>query len=210
MGSIAILGAGGHGRVVADCAEAAGWTDISIFDDRPSFDFHSPWPVVGTGADLLARVAEFEGLVVGIGANPTRLNWHRQLSNAGARLMSVVHPHAMVSAHAQVGRGSVVFAGAVVNIGARLGEAVIINSGATVDHDCEIADGVHISPGAHLAGGVTVDELSWVGIGAAVREGVIIGRDVTIGAGAIVIKSVEAGLTMVGNPARPLEKRPYA
>ena len=206
MGSIAILGAGGHGRVVADCAKMAGWTDIFIFDDRPSADFDGPWPIVGTGADLLARAAEFEGVVVGIGANPTRLNWHRQLSNAGAPLVSVVHPRAVVSTYAQVGRGSVLFAGAVVNIGARLGEAVIVNTGATVDHDCEIADGVHISPGAHLAGNVKVEELGWIGIGAAVREGIVIGRNATIGAGATVIKPVETGLTMVGNPARPLEK----
>lgn len=210
MRSLAILGAGGHGRVVADCAATAGWPAITVFDDGPSPVANGPWPFVGTGADLVARLSEFEGVVVGIGANAARLDWHRRLIGLGGRLVSLIHPGATVSSYASLGAGTVVFAGAVINIGARLGQAVIINTGATVDHDAGLADGVHISPGAHLAGRVRVGEASWVGIGAAVREGVTIGKRVRIGAGAVVIKPVDDDLTVVGNPARPLEKQPNA
>ncbi len=206
MGSLAILGFGGHGRVVADCAQMAGWAEITAFDDCPSPATHGPWRAEGTGSDLLARLSEFEGVVVGIGDNTTRLDWQRQLIGQGARVVSVIHPKATVSSYAFLGVGTVVFAGAVVNIGARLGQAVIINTGATVDHDGNLADGVHVSPGAHLAGGVRVGEASWVGIGAAVREGVSIGSRVRIGAGAVVVKHVDDGLTIIGNPARLLEK----
>jgi len=210
MRSLAILGAGGHGRVVADCAEMAGWSAITVFDDRPPPVARGPWPIAGTGADLVTRLSEFQGVVVGIGDNGTRLGWHRRLIDLGGRLISVIHPNATVSSYAGLGVGTVVFAGAVINIGARLGQAVIINTGATVDHDSNLADGVHISPGAHLAGGVQIGETSWVGIGAAVREGIVIGERVRIGAGAVVVKPVDDGLTVVGNPARPPERQPNA
>lgn len=210
MRSLAILGAGGHGRVVADCAETAGWPAITVFDDRPSPVARGPWPIGGTGADLVARLSEFEGMIVGIGDNAARLDWHRRLIGLGGRLVSLIHPRATVSSYASLGVGTVVFAGAVINIGARLGQAVIVNTGATVDHDGDLADGVHVSPGAHLSGGVRVGEASWVGVGAALREGVTIGERVLIGAGAVVVKSVDDGLTVVGNPARALERQPNA
>jgi len=206
MESLAILGAGGHGRVVADCAKMAGWAAITAFDDHPSAVVDSPWPAKGTGSDLLARLSEFDGVVVGIGDNITRLDRQRRLIGLGAPVVSLVHPGATVSSYVSLGAGTVVFAGAIVNIGTRLGQAVIVNTGATVDHDNILADGVHVSPGAHLAGGVHVGEASWVGIGAAVREGIRIGGRVRVGAGAVVVKDVDDGLTVVGNPARLLEK----
>lgn len=210
MKSLAILGAGGHGRVVADCAQMAGWAAITAFDDSLSAAGDSPWQPEGTGADLASRLSEFEGVVVAIGDNTIRLDWQRRLIAFGARVVSLIHPAATVSSYASLGAGTVVFAGAIVNIGARLGQAVIVNTGATIDHDGDLADGVHVSPGAHLAGGVRVGESSWVGIGAAVREGVCIGSRVRVGAGAVVVKNIDDGLTVVGNPARLLEKRSHA
>lgn len=210
MQSLAILGAGGHGRVVADCAEAAGWSAITCFDDSPSATSQGPWPLAGTGVDLIARLADFDGVSVGIGINAVRLDWHRRLVGQGAPLVTLIHPRATVSTHAEIGVGTVVFAGAVINIGTMVGQACVINTGATVDHDNTLADGVHVSPGAHLGGGVRVGEASWVGIGAVVREGVTIGERVRIGAGAVVVKPVDDGLTVVGTPARPLEKQPNA
>ena len=202
---LAILGAGGHGRVAADCALAAGWTDIVLFDDGEARS-SGPWVVAGGRHDLIARLDDFDGVVVGIGSNAARARLTRELAQAGARLATLIHPRATVSSCAEVGTGSVVFAGAVINIGARLGQAVIVNTGATVDHDCVLAEGVHIAPGAHLAGGVTVGTESWIGVGAAVREYTAVGAGVMVGAGAVVVKPIADGLTVAGNPARPLER----
>lgn len=206
MKTLAILGAGGHGRVVADCAEAAGWDEILFFDDKRPTAVPDSWRYAGTGSDLVGRLQGLSGVVVAIGANSVRLDWHRRLAAHAAPLVSLVHPRAWLSHRAEVGPGTVVFAGAVVNVGARLGEAVIVNTGATVDHDCRLADGVHISPGAHLAGGVTVGEGSWIGIGAVVREMVDIGERARIGAGAAVVATVGSDVTVVGVPARPIRR----
>lgn len=204
MSRLAILGAGGHGRVVADCAEAAGWKEIVFFDDHAVDQSSSPWVVQGTSAVLLARLSEFDGIVVGIGDNKARLKWQVRLRQSGAILPILIHPRATVSSRTEVGLGSVVFAGAVINIGTRLAAAVIINTGAIVDHDCQLGDGVHISPGANLAGGVQVGDLSWIGIGATLRNGVTVGREAIVGAGAVVVRPVDDECIVVGNPARPL------
>lgn len=204
---LAILGAGGHARVVADAAEAAGWQAVYMFDDRlrTSAD-QARWSVLGTTAAAFDRLAEFVGVIVGIGANTVRLEMTDQLIAAGGKLTSVIHPSAMVSPNSSLGEGSLAAAGAIVNVGARTGRACIVNTGASVDHDCELGHGVHVSPGARLAGGVRVGSRVWVGIGAVIREGVTLGDDVIVGAGAVVVRDVAAGVTVVGNPARPLER----
>lgn len=203
MRSLAILGGGGHGKVVADCAERSDWTDIQVFDDSGSA--LGAWPYSGLGSALLDNPRDFDGVVVGIGSNRTRLSLTRRLADAGGRLATLVHPFASVSRHAIISAGSVVFAGGVVNVDARIGVGGIINTGATVDHDCRLGDGVHVSPGAHLAGGVQIGEGSWIGMGAVIREGISIGRWAIVGAGAVVIRPVADHATVVGNPARTLE-----
>ena len=205
MKRLALLGASGHGKVVADSALAAGWSTVHFFDDAwPGVEVNGAWPVAGGTAELLARLPEFDGVLVSIGDAAIRLRKHLALLQAGARMISVVHPRAWVSPHAGLGLGSVVMPGAVINADAILGQACIVNTGASVDHDCRLADAVHASPGAHLSGDVHVGEGSWIGVGASVRQGVRIGAGVMVGAGAVVVKAVPDGLTVVGCPAAPL------
>lgn len=204
---LAILGASGHGKVIADSALAAGWRQVVFFDDAwPGVSGIGPWKVAGATGQLLSRLNEFDGVIVGIGNCGIRAEKHRLLAAAGARCATIIHPRAWVSPHAVVGVGSVIMAGAVVNIDARIGEAGIVNTGATVDHDCVLEEAVHISPGAHLSGHVRVGAASWIGVGAAVRQGLVIGTGTVVGAGAVVVKPVPDGTTVVGNPAAPIRR----
>lgn len=144
MSRLAVLGASGHGKVVADAAQLAGWTDVAFYDDQwPEVATVGPWAVVGTSTDLLRSASSHDAVVVAIGVNSVRLAYQRELVQARATIASIVHPAAVVSRHAQIGQGSVICAAAVVNPFAILGFACIINTGATVDHDTVLDDGVH-------------------------------------------------------------------
>lgn len=202
---LVIIGAGGHGRVVADAARLAGWRQIGFLDDREDVETDGH-PRLGALADLGSLDAEWRSAIVALGDNQARLSLLATARKFGLETPAIVHPSAIVSSIVDMGDGVFVAAGAVVNVGASLGEAALINTGATVDHDCRIGAAVHLAPGVNLGGDVTVGERSFVGIGASVRNGVRIGRAVVVGAGAAVVDDIEDGVTAVGIPARAAHK----
>lgn len=203
-GVLAIIGAGGHGRVVADAALEAGWREVAFFDDRfPELEKTLDWPIVGTFGDLVGRLDRYDGIFPGMGDNHTRLTIINQLMHHGKQCATVVHPRAWVSRRALVGAGCFVAAGAVVGIGSVVARGSIINTSATVDHDCVLGESVHIAPGAHVAGTVEIGSRAWIGVGASIRQGVRIGADVVVGAGAAVICDIADSVVAFGVPARP-------
>lgn len=205
MKSLAILGASGHGKVVADTATLCGWSEITFFDDAwPAREACGTWNVAGDTATLRRDVSRFDGFFVAIGDNAVRLQKAQEIAGVGGHLVSLVHPSSTVSKLARVGLGSLVAAGAIIQVDAEIGLACIINTGATVDHDCVVEHGVHVSPGANLAGAVHVGAMAWVGVGASVIQQLKIGRCAIVGAGSVVIHDVLDSTTVVGVPAKPL------
>ena len=208
MKKLAIFGASGHGKVVADIALVSGWDSVVFFDDAwPDIRQNGVWSVEGDTSALLDRQNDFEGMVVAIG--DCNIRWEKQLllSQAGGSLVTIVHPSAFISPYAQIGVGVVVMAGAVVNAYAKLGDSCVINTGAIVEHDCVLAHAVHLAPRVVLSGSVDISAFTWVGVGAVVRQGTQIGEGVTVGAGAVVVKPVMDAQTVVGCPASVLIKK---
>ena len=206
MNRLAILGASGHGKVVAEAAFLSkNWTDIVFFDDAyPSINMLESWSVVGNTQDLIDQVNSFDGVVVAIGNNAIRLLKQSELQQYGCNVVSIIHPSAIISPSAKISCGSTVMAGAIISPYCYIERSCIINTGATIDHDCQLGEGVHISPGVNLAGEVKIGTLSWLGIGSCVKQQVEIGERVMVGAGAAVVSNVMDDLTVVGVPARPL------
>lgn len=203
MKRLAILGASGHGKVVADVAECCGWKQVEFFDDSwPSKQKNGVWQVVGDTGILLDQVTEYDGAIVAIGNNSIRSQKLQDLEAADAHIVSLIHPAAIVSRYANIGIGSVVMAGVAVNADVTVGTGTILNTGCSIDHDCMLGDAVHVSPGAHLAGDVHVADHSWIGIGASVRQGVRIGERVVVGAGAAVVSNLPDDVKAMGVPAR--------
>lgn len=197
---LVIIGAGGHGKVIADNALKNGYTDICFLDDYATgvcMDF----PIVGTSA----KIADFHDgktdFVIAVGSNEIR----KQIAETYAvNWITLVHPSAQIAACVSIGKGTVVMAGVVINSCAVIGEHCIINSSAVVEHDNAIGNYVHISPNAALGGTVRVEDLTHVGIGAVVRNNIRICGRSTIGAGAVVIKNIERPGTYIGVPAKEM------
>ncbi|RMI00380.1 acetyltransferase [Stutzerimonas nitrititolerans] len=205
MKKLAILGASGHGKVVADTAECCGWQSVEFFDDAwPSIQRNSVWPVLGDTVAILEKLADFDGVLVAIGNNRIRYAKLLELRAMGGRLVTLIHPAAIVSRYAEIAEGTVVFAGAVINAGAVIKPGAILNTGCSVDHDCVLGNAVHISPGARLAGGVHVGDESWVGIGSSVRQLTNIGQRVVVGAGSAVVSDIPNDMVVAGVPAKRL------
>lgn len=205
---VLILGAGEHGRVVAECAKTAGLHPLGFLDEDAAK--HASLvlgiPVLGATSVVDQYIGSGHGLLLGIGRNPTRLSLQRRFSGR-LPLPAVYHATAWVSPSATCGEGTVVMANATVQTNCRIGMAVIVNTNASVDHDGVIADGVHIAPGVHLAGRVQIGEGSHIGIGATVIEGIRIGAGCLIAAGAVVVRDVPDGQRVAGVPARVMKPK---
>lgn len=205
MKKVAIVGASGHGKVVADLAELCGF-EVVFFDDAyPNKTIIGDWRIIGTSADLQVCADSYPLAVVAIGNNKVRVKLAGQLANAGIELVTLIHPSAVISRYASIGKGTVIFANAVVNAFATVEDNVIINTSAVVEHDCVVASGGHLSPNAAIAGGVVVEQCSWIGIGAVARQLVRIGSNTVIGANSTVIKDMPKDVTAVGSPAKVIK-----
>lgn len=198
-----IIGAGGHGKVVADIVREAGDTVLGFLDDHaPVGSALENYQVLGKTQDFTAfRDAEF---IVAVGNGELRQRLVERLK--GAKFYTAIHPKAIISSFGTcIEEGTVIMAAAVVNACAKIGAHSIINTAAVVEHDNRIGSYGHVAVGARLAGYVTLEDRVWIGIGAVVSNNVSICADCTVGAGAVVIKDIKEPGTYAGVPARKIK-----
>lgn len=193
-----IYGAGGHGKVVLDAMQASGTVCAGFVDDNDI----ALW--VGLTVFQLSKLS-----------SEVKINLHLAVGNCktreaiAARLVSasyfsITHPSALIAKTAEIGLGTFCAAFSIVAPDAKIGNHCIINHAAVVDHDCVIGDFTHIAPQSSLGGGVKVGKGVLIGAGAILLPAVSVADYAVVGAGAIVTKDVAAGLTVVGNPAKPV------
>ena len=203
MKSLAILGASGHGKVVAETAELLGWSSICFFDDAyPKKHKHSKWQVLGNISDLINDHKKYDGVHVAIGDNKTRQEKILSLKENGISNISIIHPTAVISPSSVIGTGTAVFANVVVNAEVKIGEGAILNTSCSIDHDSVIGDYSHISPHVGVAGHIVLGQRSWLGIGSTVIQCITIGADTVIGAGSVVLQDIPAETIAVGVPCK--------
>ena len=205
MKSIAIMGASGHCKVVADLALLNGYDDIVFIDKNPEIDMLGEYPVADEDTDLDYYIEKKYDFVVGIGEAGIRRKVQEMLEARGVNIVTLVHPAATVAYDVEIGVGTVVMAGAVINPGTTIGKGCIINTTASVDHDNMIGDFCHISVGAHTAGTVVMGDNCWLGIGAIISNNINIGSDVFMGAGTVVVKDITNPGRYFGMPARRIK-----
>ena len=201
-----IIGASGHGKVVADIAiKMNKWQSITFLDDDESIKASIGLEVIGKTADAFTYKEEAD-FFVAIGSNPTREKIQEKLIDEGLNVVSLIHPSSVIGIDVEIGIGTAVMAGVVVNSSTRIGKGCIINTSASLDHDNNIEDYVHISPGVNMAGTVKIGKGTWLGIGSVVSNNVNICSGCKVGAGAVVVKDITEPGTYVGVPVRRVDR----
>jgi len=201
MGRLLIIGTGGQGKVVLDCAKNYYDTITFMTNDKNSLGING-YPIIYEQEITLDKILKnYDEVIVAIGNNNARLNISLEYESKGIKLATIIHPKAVISDTAEIGCGTVVFANAVINPSAKIGKACIINTGVIIEHDCVLENGVHISPNTAMGGTVFIGEKTWVCVGSSIANNIKIGNNSIIGAGAVIIKDIPNKVLAVGVPA---------
>lgn len=197
-----IIGASGHGKVVADIAlKMNNWQSVAFLDDNENIKYSMDLKVIGKSTDAVKYLKNSD-IFVGVGNNTIRKKIQMKLEAEGANIPILIHPTSVIGNQVELSSGTVVMAGVVINCCSKIGNGCIINTGTTIDHDNIIEEYVHISPGSHLAGTVKVGKESWLGIGSIVNNNINITSNCRVGSGAVVVKNITETGTYIGVPAR--------
>jgi sugar O-acyltransferase (sialic acid O-acetyltransferase NeuD family) len=210
MKRYAVYGASGCGRGILPLVRrqladsGSGTWDLVFVDDSPSA------PVVNGH-----RVLRYEQWLdepaaerwVTIAIANGRVRESDAVGFLAARASNVV-----VMDDVAIGPGAVLSPFVTVTSNVRIGRHFHANLYSYVEHDCVIGDFVTFAPSVHCNGNVTVEDHAYIGAGAILRQGkpgkpLVIGRGAVVGMGAVVTRSVPPGVTVVGNPARPMAAR---
>lgn len=203
MSNLLILGAGGHGKVVAETAIATGkWNTISFLDNNSDLSEVLDLPVLGGFDSYQDHLGIYKSAFVAIGNNKNRLLWLEKLEKAGYQIPSIIHPFSVVSNYSEIGLGSIIMPGVVVNANSIISEGCILNTSSTVDHDCMLENGVHVSPGVNVSGTVHIKKCTWLGVGSKVSNNISIGSNVIVAAGSTVIHDIPDNVMVAGVPAK--------
>jgi sugar O-acyltransferase (sialic acid O-acetyltransferase NeuD family) len=201
---LVLLGAGGHARVLAALARAAGHPVMGICDPTLAADGISRWAdldVLGDDGALDRLPPDRVALALGIGQLVTGNLRERLYATWRARgydFPALIHPSAWIAPDVVLCDGVQVMAGVVIQPGCAIGENSIVNTRAGVDHDCRIGRDVHVAPGATLCGTVTVEDGALIGAGATVIQGLRIGARAVVGAGVTLVRDLKPTATILG------------
>lgn len=207
---IAILGTGGHARVLIAMVRALKvWEPIGLLDrqSNPGEELISGVPVIGSwqSYDVLWGY-DISHVAIALGNNTERKKLYTDFCNAGFFVPTLIHPTAYVDPTAEIGAGVVICMGALVGANAVVGSNTIINSGSIIDHECRVGSNVHITPGCRIAGRVDIGDDAYIGIGTTILDKVRVGSKTTVGAGAVVVSDIPAGVLAYGVPARVVKE----
>jgi sugar O-acyltransferase (sialic acid O-acetyltransferase NeuD family) len=213
---IAIYGGGGFAREVAWLVESCNvdnqhYEVVCFIDDNPAAHGSMLNEIPVVSLETARQRFPMATVVGGVGAPKIRELLMHKATTAGFEFATVIHPRVERSRWIEIGLGTVICAGNILTTNIVLGQHVQINLDCTIGHDVVMDDFTTLAPGVHVSGWVRFGKRVYVGTGATIINGthdhpLTLGDDAVIGAGACVTKSVSAGITVVGVPAKPIQK----
>ena len=213
MKRVAIFGASGCGRGVMPLARqhwaANGQPHQLVFvDDAPHAAECNGYPVL-TYAEWMAQPASSLHINIAIANSAVRQRLAERCLADGVQFFEVRAPNVVQLDDVQLGDGAILCSFVTLTSNIRIGKHFHANLYSYVEHDCVIGDYVTFAPGVKCNGNVVVEDHVYIGAGAVIKQGqpgypLIIGRGAVVGMGAVVTESVPPGVTVVGNPAKPL------
>ena len=205
--NVVVIGAGGHGKVIADIIIKSQDNVYGFLDDGVDIGTtiikNKNIKVIGNVEDckkIASENPDFE-FVIAIGNNEIRKTFSEKYN---LKYYKAIHPSAQIGLDVMVGEGTVVMANTAINSSTQIGQHCIINTGAIIEHDNVIEDYVHISPNATLCGTVKIGKLTHVGAGTVIKNNINICKNCIIGAGATIVKDIKEEGTYVGVPAKKI------
>ncbi|QOQ78667.1 acetyltransferase [Aerococcus urinaeequi] len=200
-----IIGAGGHGKVVADVAINTGkYENIYFMDDYSSTNLFYGFKNLGE-TNQLYRYKNSADVFVAIGSNDIRKKKLEKLLADNYHVPTLVHSSAIISKNTEIDRGTVIMPAVVINSSTKIGLGAIINTNSNIDHDCKVGDFTHVSPGVSIAGSVKIGKECWIGINSTIINKISINDGIVVGAGSVVIKNIKERGTYIGSPARRIK-----
>ena len=205
---VVIVGAGGHGAVIADILELNDYEIIGFIYDDPNMKggLVSGYNVLGS-IDDLDSITEAECAFVAQVDHEKRTKYNKILESRGLELINAFHPTSVRAKYIKMGKGVCMMAGSIVNSGVSVGDGSILNTSATIDHECVLGEYSHISPGANIARSVEIGDYSFIGTGAIINPNIKIGKHVIVGSGTVIINDIPDEATAVGNPAQVIKMK---
>jgi sugar O-acyltransferase (sialic acid O-acetyltransferase NeuD family) len=202
-----ILGAESLGREAADIAIARGYRSVEFLDDRQiQGERILGFCVTGGFAAALKMIEPEHEFFVAVGTPGGRARWMKEISDAGGRLVTLVHPRAEVSPFAKIGLNSMVSFGCHIASNALLGDGNILWSSVVISHDCSVGNFCFFSPMVASGGYTHIGNYAMFGCGCKLRSCITIGDRVVIGMGAVVARSIAADhFVAAGSDPVPIE-----
>lgn len=203
--SLLIVGSGGQGKMVLDCALATQKYDSVSFvtNDESAPGDISGYHVIQQGDEGLDSIVKsFDDVFIAIGDNQSRESIYKKLKELNASIPSLIHPSSHISNFTEIGEGTIVMPNASINAFSKVGSGCIINTGAIVEHECIVGDFSHLSPSASMGGGTQLGKRVWMCISSCTKDHVKVASDITIGANSCLLADASISGTYVGTPAR--------
>ncbi|MBJ8419823.1 acetyltransferase [Acinetobacter courvalinii] len=212
---IGVYGASGFGKEVMPLVRqkfpALNKEQFVFIDDGQAGGSLNGYSVL-TYTDFISNSATQKAVTIAIANSMVREKLVARLNEDGVQHLAIQADNTVILDEVEIGEGSLLCPFTCLTSNIKIGKFFHANIYSYVAHDCVIGDYVTFAPGAKCNGNIHIEDHAYIGTGAVIKQGtpdkpLVIGKGAVVGMGAVVTKSVPAGVTVIGNPARILEKK---